>query len=142
MTDKDHNPDGAKPIDEEQRLPAISPRTFFLALIAVIVFFIARSNYNEFNAIVDWKKHPDFRTVMNVLCSLPAISVLGGILGVFVFLQAVSAMSITALLGPQAWQMISPLLRNVAESTVILATRLSRIVQGLPTDKNEPNKPK
>ncbi len=123
--------------DPGRRQTLNTPLNWLLAFGAIVLYNVAGLDQTALDAIFD----PKSPVVTQVLNSLIPTSIVGAIRGVEAFVRAAMLLTITRLMGPAAWDVVSPVLTRVGNLAVRFAGNFSRAARERPGNQNDSDSP-
>jgi hypothetical protein len=121
----DSNPKGPK--DPTNDKPLNTPWNLVKVAIATVLYSMVQCSYSQFNALVDWTKHPDWNTIHLVIASLKPSLTLGAIRGGMLAVMAV----IIVWLGPALWAIVGPVVAAAMRGMIRYVAAVSRAIRAV-----------
>ena len=123
----------SNPKDPNDPKPTVlnTPWNLLKVFIATILYSMVQCSYNQFNALVDWTKSPNWDTIHTVLISLKPSLTLGAIRGGMLAVMAV----IIVWLGPALWAIVGPVLAAAIHGMIRYVAAFSRAIRAQTNEK-------
>ena len=115
------------PKDPTDSKPLNTPWNLVKVAIATVLYSMVQCSYNQFNALVDWTKSPDWNTIHTVILSLKPSLTLGAIRGGMLAIMAV----IIVWLGPSLWAIVGPVLAAAMRGMIRYVAAFSRAIRAV-----------
>ncbi len=119
------------PKDPTDSKPLNTPWNLVKVAIATVLYSMVQCSYNQFNALVDWTKSPDWNTIHTVIASLKPSLTLGAIRGGMLAIMAV----IIVWLGPSLWAIVGPVLAAAMRGMIRYVAAFSRAIRAVTNTK-------